>query len=248
VALSLVATLSLIFPEVGATAGILIVCLAAFLAVNAATVKRLHDFGRSGLWTAVWWGCLGIWLLQFALLGAEPPPSVAQAFLIGLALFVLGWLAFIFLPGTKEANRFGDTPSVAAGSIAGLVVTVAMFGVGYWLYESASGDFVARAKVDEGPNFASAAKAAVTEYYTQHHVFPASNAQTGLDVASLSSRYVERIEIGDGGAITCIFSGHVHRSMRGKTVILRPSARDGAVNWDCVGGDMPAKCRPAQCR
>jgi uncharacterized membrane protein YhaH (DUF805 family) len=72
--------------------------LASLIPMIAVQVRRLHDLGVSG-----WW------YLAYIASGALLPlvPNAGE----GLnAVVSLGWLVWMFFPGTKGANRFGDDP------------------------------------------------------------------------------------------------------------------------------------------
>lgn len=72
--------------------------LASLIPMIAVQVRRLHDLGVSG-----WW------YLAYAVSGVLLPeiPNVGD----GLnGLISIGWIVWMFFPGTKGPNRFGDDP------------------------------------------------------------------------------------------------------------------------------------------
>jgi uncharacterized membrane protein YhaH (DUF805 family) len=64
----------------------------------AVQVRRLHDLGVSGWWYP------GM-LVASALLGQVPDVGSGLNSLVNL-----GWIVWMFMPGTKGPNRFGDDP------------------------------------------------------------------------------------------------------------------------------------------
>lgn len=78
--------------------------LASLIPMIAVQVRRLHDLGFSG-----WW------YLAYIVSGVVLPeiPTVGD----GLnTLASLGWLAWMFVPGTKGPNKFGDDPKDPVGA------------------------------------------------------------------------------------------------------------------------------------
>jgi uncharacterized membrane protein YhaH (DUF805 family) len=72
--------------------------LASLIPMLAVQVRRLHDLGVSG-----WW------YLAYVVAGSVLPqiPNVGDSFngLIGI-----GWIVWMFFPGTKGPNSYGDDP------------------------------------------------------------------------------------------------------------------------------------------
>lgn len=86
----------------------------------AATVRRLHDTGRSGWWVlivAVPYLIMGVMMGMSAASGNMT--GLASAGLVGIVALVgaITVLVFMILPGTEGENRFGPDPYVdGAGS------------------------------------------------------------------------------------------------------------------------------------
>ena len=62
------------------------------------------------------------------------------------------------------------------------------------------------------------------------------------------SRYLEYARVAPGGAITIGFNTAAPRPIQGQTVIFEPQVSQGRMLWDCTGGTLAVKYRPAQCR
>lgn len=72
--------------------------LASIIPGVAVQVRRLHDLGVSG-----WW------YLVFIVAGGalDQVPNVGPSL---NSLISLGWIVWMFMPGTKGANRYGEDP------------------------------------------------------------------------------------------------------------------------------------------
>jgi len=124
-----------------------------------------------------------------------------------------------------------------------LMIVVAIIGILAAIAVPAYQDYTIRAKVSEGLNLASAAKASVADYYVSQGSFPTSNAAAGLS-GTITSQYVKSVEVNSTGEITVTFKAPVND----KTIIFTPTASNGTISWSCTGGDLEAKYRPANCR
>ena len=88
------------------------------------TVRRLHDMGASGWWALPMFASALVDLVAAApnldeLWGSSPglEASLAQSVRdsgIPQAVLIIGFLACLFWPGTKGANRFGPNPRTLA--------------------------------------------------------------------------------------------------------------------------------------
>lgn len=72
--------------------------LASLVPMVAVQVRRLHDLGVSG-----WW------YLGYLVVGGLAPaiPNVGDSL---NGLITIGWIVWMFFPGTQGTNRFGDDP------------------------------------------------------------------------------------------------------------------------------------------
>ena len=86
----------------------------------------------------------------------------------------------------------------AAGfTLIELMIVIAILGILLAIAIPAYSDFSIRARVSEGINLASAAKAAVSEYRSAEERFPVSNAECSLS-STITSTYVSSVTVGAG--------------------------------------------------
>jgi type IV pilus assembly protein PilA len=115
-------------------------------------------------------------------------------------------------------------------------------------------DYTKRAKVSEGLVLADAAKLAVSETYQSKGDWPGTTGAAGYITAM--STYVESIGIGTKGVITITYRNIDPNNINQKTIILTPTATQGAIQWDCNGaaglggtaGSVNGKYVAAACR
>jgi type IV pilus assembly protein PilA len=108
-------------------------------------------------------------------------------------------------------------------------------------------DYTTRAQVTEGLNLAGAAKAAITEAYTNTGEWPKDNASAGLP-EQISGKYVESVQVvGSGLIITFRDAEPVSNPLRGKDLYLVAGlSSNGGVAWQCGSKTMRAGIEPAQ--
>ena len=132
-----------------------------------------------------------------------------------------------------------------------LMIVIAIIGILAAIAIPAYQDYTVRAKVSEGLNLAGAAKLAVAETYDTQGGFRGSNASYGLPAAtSISSTYVSQVDVVDN-VIEITYKATIggNPSQGGETIeVVASTAVSGAMSWDCTGGSVLGKYRPASCR
>ena len=102
-------------PEPGeAPLALILALLPGMAAIFSATVRRLHDRGRSGSWLAIFFvpAPLALWLGSLLFKSGVLTPDrfdtvFVPVFLTASIPLVWGGVEIFFVPGTSGANRFG---------------------------------------------------------------------------------------------------------------------------------------------
>lgn len=129
-----------------------------------------------------------------------------------------------------------------------LMIVVAIIGILAAIAIPAYQDYTIRAQVSEGLSLSSAAKATVSEYYTQRGTFPTDNADAGLEAAgNIVGRYVSSVAVG-GALITVTYGNDAHAIIKTNIVTLIATDHLGSIGWVCAGVGISDKHLPSACR
>jgi type IV pilus assembly protein PilA len=129
-----------------------------------------------------------------------------------------------------------------------LMIVIAILGILLAIAIPAYNDYTIRARVSEGLNVAAAAKSAVSETRLSNATWPASNAAAGLPlITSINSTYVTSVGVSGAGLITIIYR-NIDAQVNASTLIMTPSFAGNTVRWECNGGNLNDRFRPARCR
>jgi type IV pilus assembly protein PilA len=127
-----------------------------------------------------------------------------------------------------------------------LMIVVAIIGILAAIAIPAYQDYTRRAHVSEGLSVAAGAKTSVTEYYSSNGKWPTDNTAAGLAApADIKGNAVKSVEVNQS-KLTITYN--VKTGVDGSTVILQGKDVAGSITWDCKGGTVVAKYRPANCR
>lgn len=127
-----------------------------------------------------------------------------------------------------------------------LMIVVAIVGILAAIAIPAYQDYTIRSRVAEGLSLVTAAKTAVAETYQSNNSV-ADQAATGYTSPGVTGSVKQVAIAGDGtGTITVTFGATV---VDDATITFVPTLVLGEpVEWNCTGGTLADKYRPANCR
>jgi type IV pilus assembly protein PilA len=118
-------------------------------------------------------------------------------------------------------------------------------GVQYVSLAGVEDDVVIRGYVAEGLALGAVPKALVTDYYRSNKKWPNGNAELELEEASvITGDGVKSVKVEKNGNIVIQYDYKVSNH----TIFLTPTPKGDSVNWDCKGGTLPDRYRPAACQ
>jgi TM2 domain-containing membrane protein YozV/type II secretory pathway pseudopilin PulG len=166
----------------------------------------------------------------------------------------LAALVELIIYAFTSEERLSEKYSAAggAGAVIVIVVVVAFVGVAVIgilaaIAIPAYQDYTVRAKVSEGIIAANPWRMAVTEYYMQTRRAPASASD--LPGGAPAQPQNGTIALGQGGVFTLTLNERLGSRFNGKTIVFQPGVNpDGQLSWNCAGGTLEPRYRPATCR
>jgi TM2 domain-containing membrane protein YozV/type II secretory pathway pseudopilin PulG len=132
--------------------------------------------------------------------------------------------------------------------IVAVVFGVMMIGILAAVAIPAYADYTNRARSVSAIVSVSPWRVAVAEHYAEHRKLPNGVADLAKDLVPQDPP--ERFgtpALGANGVITLTFQPPAG-NMAGKTILFRPQAEGGGLIWDCTGGTLEPRYRPASCR
>ena len=128
-----------------------------------------------------------------------------------------------------------------------LMIVVAIIGILAAIAIPAYQDYTKRAYVAEAFSMVSGVKNSMWDYYSTQGGWPADNATAGLsNAASYSTSHLSQVSV-TNNVITITFNARMEAAPN-NILILTATDADGSLTWDCTGGTLPDKYRPANCR
>ncbi len=132
-----------------------------------------------------------------------------------------------------------------------LMIVVAIIGILAAIALPAYQDYTARAQSTEGLNLAGGLKVQVAEYYADKGSWPGITDIGYTAATDVSGKYVASVDVDDtDGKITATMkSTDVSTDLRGKTIVLTPTAASGKpIQWACSSDASNKNVVPASCR
>lgn len=132
-----------------------------------------------------------------------------------------------------------------------LMIVIAIIGILAAVALPAYQDYTKRAKMSEIMVLASAAKTTASEYYLSTGSTPASTTQAGINTNAGQSNYLTAITFATnttGITLTYQVSSAIADAVGSDTIVFQGSFDSNGAKWDCTGGTLPDKYRPANCR
>jgi type IV pilus assembly protein PilA len=130
-----------------------------------------------------------------------------------------------------------------------LMIVVAIIGILAAVAIPAYQDYTARAQVSEAVELLSGGKTPLGEWFADKGVWPVAAASV---MGTLTGKYVDTIAITAGASVATpitltatMKATGVNSVISGKTITF--TSPNGS-NWDCTGGNILPKYRPAACR
>ncbi len=127
-----------------------------------------------------------------------------------------------------------------------LMMVVAIVGLLSAIALPAYQDYTKRAYVAEGLMVATAAKTAVREYNLVNGGWPTNNTSVGLPrPTSFVTKAVSTVQV-NGSQIVITYRAVVDPIS--SSIVILAQDPGGSMTWDCRGGTVPGRYRPAACR
>lgn len=125
-----------------------------------------------------------------------------------------------------------------------LMIVVTIIGILAGIAIPAYDLYVVRARVSEGLYAAGPAKVAISEFTQVNNSLPANSGETGYTTPTATNN-VASIIIDNNAAITITYTA----AAGGGTITLAPTLEVGGhLTWNCTGGSLIPRYRPAHCR
>ena len=131
-----------------------------------------------------------------------------------------------------------------------LMIVIAILGILLAIAIPAYSDYTVRARVGEGLNLATAGKSQISETRLSTGSWPTNNEAAGMS-DTISSTFVSGLVVNGNGVLTVTFNtaaGKLPELAGANSLVLTPSFAENTVRWDCSGGVVAPRFRPARCR
>ncbi len=197
--------------------------------VAAVLAIFLGWIGAHRIYLGQWWGAL-----YFLFIALMWPVAIIEA------------IVFLFTPKERWEAKYGNVRAQGA-VVAVVLIFLFVFVVGILaaIAIPAYHDYVLRAKVSEVVVESKVYRDKVESVVSETGLIPSNNAEIGLPEA-VQSPGIAALTIAPGGVMTIELRGDP--SLDGQTMVWTPEIIDQKVYWDCEGGSLERRYRPARCR
>ncbi|MCO7226045.1 NINE protein [Pleionea sp. CnH1-48] len=199
----------------------------------------LGGFGAHRFYLGQWWGIFYLVLFWTGI-----------PWLVGLIEFIV----MLLTTDTTWNRRHNEgKPAGPSDKSSGVVIVIAVV-VGFFFMIAIVGilaaiaipayhDYTVRAKIAATFSEVKPVQTEYSKFYQQHGLLPDSNIMIGLDDPLITPSQA-RIQVNEQG-IEVLFA---NKAIEGKTILFVLSEEDVGLVWDCRGGSLDKKYRPANCR
>lgn len=185
--------------------------------------------GAHRLYLGKWWGIL--YMLIFPL-----------SWVISLVEAVV----FMLTPAERWQKKYGDvrgSSNMVAVLAIGLVLMVFVGGIVAAVSVPAYNDYVVRSEVSAAIAEARPYREKVEALILRAGFTPGDNIDAGIP-DDVSGKHLASLNINRDGAMVITFQ---QAQLAGKTLVWQPSVQEQQVVWDCTGGTLDNRYRPARC-
>ncbi len=205
----------------------------------AAMSFLIGGFGVHRFYLGQWWG---LFYLLFVWTWIPGIISIIES-IVFLATDQRNW-DDKYNEGKAAAPGEGAGGGAIALVIIGVFFAVAIVGILAAIAIPAYQDYTVRAKVASALTETATVRQAATEYILTYNEHPLNNTALNME-QPLLLREGHKVDVYAGG-IEVTFTGMA--LLNDKTIILTPVKSQRGIDWDCRGGTLEKKYRPATCR
>ena len=130
-----------------------------------------------------------------------------------------------------------------------LMIVVAIIGILAAVAIPAYQDYIARSQVSEAVSLTASGKTPMAEYFADKAIWPST---ADIVMGNLQGKYVSNVTITAGNGVSTALTLQAKMKTSGVNTVIADgtfelSSSDGKV-WNCTGGSISSKYRPAACR
>ncbi len=143
-----------------------------------------------------------------------------------------------------QATSSGMVILIAAAAVFFMIVIIGILAA---IAIPAYHDYTLRARVSQAVQQIEPLRMKVENHIFKTGAIPAAPSEIP-DIAPVQVQNIATAQVENDGVIVIRFDQLVGKPIAGSTIAVTPYLENGRLLWRCVGGDLPAKYRPTQCR